>query len=711
MSRNDRFSERIGAVFLPEADSVAVAEDYTPNPEGPLPGPGIPFPGDPRLPIKWPPGELIDPSLHFRFCATALKPGCYTLSFVPTGISIFRTRYRGTLRVEQTSAGIRFSGDLYRYSLLDWLVVRWPLASWHDAQDRPIPIHGPLRAELLSDEAADSGGTIPIYSRTSYYSYLKGTSARLFTRVPRYCPCTFTLNFDEFVYNQPATGFSGTFPSVPTRSLRFVLGNSGTPDLYSGEAFAGAIKVGTASIRWVSDFYRKASLQINTLVGAETPPAAVGATTMASIFADAGWEFSVVDGGAVALPAALAGVNINTCWSSGNLHTLMSSVPGYNPADLDSVWRIHLVAVPATLGCSRGIMFDSSLGADPNSVPREGSATFSRDGYPAAEVPDGMGGSHYDTAANQQQRNVPRAFLRSATHEVGHACNQIHQNFELGLDNSIMSPTPSVATVLGTAGIFPDQINLAFNDTVKKHLRHLPDPAVRPGAMDFFGSAIAAPEASDVAWLDNIEVALTLSADRVSLGEPVTLGYALVNRGPVPIPVPEQLDVESLTVRINVRDPAGNLTFMRPGAVTSCPRLTLLELEPGSSVAGTATLFWGREGFAFETPGRHVVEVIVLWNLAGVPVASSAERDVFVQYPVTPADNDVAALLLDPEVGKAVASGDLRGFTLGAERIKRAATEAKTHPAVSALGRLGLLKAPPKTEPPKSAPRRRRRKP
>ena len=90
---------------------------------------------------------------------------------------------------------------------------------------------------------------------------------------------------------------------------------------------------------------------------------------------------------------------------------------------------------------------------------------------------------------------MPRAFLRSAAHEVGHAFNQIHQGFENGNDNSIMTPTPSVANVLGIAGTFPDDINLGFNATVQRHLRHLPDPAVRPGAMEFFGSAVSAPEA------------------------------------------------------------------------------------------------------------------------------------------------------------------------------------------------------------------------
>ena len=42
----------------------------------------------------------------------------------------------------------------------------------------------------------------------------------------------------------------------------------------------------------------------------------------------------------------------------------MTSVPGYNPARLDTVWRVHLVAVPAAIGCSRGVMFDS-LATDP----------------------------------------------------------------------------------------------------------------------------------------------------------------------------------------------------------------------------------------------------------------------------------------------------------------------------------------------------------
>ena len=50
----------------------------------------------------------------------------------------------------------------------------------------------------------------------------------------------------------------------------------------------------------------------------------------------------------------------------------------------------------------------------------------------------------------------------------------------------------------------------------------------------------------------------------------------------------------------------------------------------------------------------------MLWHIAGVPVAASAERDVFVAYPTSDEDNEVAALLLDPEVGAAVTAGDVR---------------------------------------------------
>lgn len=674
MPRSERFHERIGAVFLPEADLARGAEEPVPAPNITLANPGLPSPG----PVPGLPGQAGG---SLTTCTTSLTQGCYTVGYTPFGAPLFGTRYRGTLRVEQLAAGLRFSGDLYRYGLFDQAVID-PLA-------RREPQRLGSRTEP-SDEAADTGGTIPIYRRGDYHSYLRGTVVQLSSTVPAGAPCPFTLDFEEFVYNQPASGFSGSFNPAATRSIRFVLTQT-FPGLYVGLAFEGGTALGTVSIRWISSSYRRASLRVYTLQGAVTPPADVGGVTFATIFADLGWELTVTDAGTVNLPPALAGVDINDCWSSADLHTLMSSLPDYDQTAYDSEFGpIHLIAVPARLGCSRGIMFDSSIGADPNAVPREGSATFSHDGYPAQDAPDGMGGSHYDGAADQQQRNVSRAFLRSATHEVGHAFNQIHQGFELGNDNSIMTPTPSVATVLGSAGTFPDQINLAFNEQVKQHLRHLPDPAVRPGAMDFFGSAIAAPEAADVAWLDMLDLAVTPSSDRVALGEPITLTWTLTNQAATTVPVPDELAVESLVARVSVTDPIGRITFMRPPEISSCPRILIVPLEPGASVTGSMTLYWGMDGFAFEMPGRHLIEVILLWALDGVPVAASGGRHIFVSYPTSDEGNEVAAQLLHPDVGKAVAVGNAEPFERAAERISRAQEIASEHPANQTLRHMGL---------------------
>ena len=667
MAHPPSFSERIGAVFLPEAETVPQDDEAA--------GPG--GRPDPDAPSHRAAPPVQDDA----------QAGVYTLSLVPSGATIFGRRYRGTLRFEPKASGVRFSADLYGYRLLDDIILKSPAAAF-----RQLEIEHP---ELLSDEAADTGGTIPAYRRRSYFAYLKGTGAQLVSIVPRLVPCRFTLHLDEFQYTHPATGFSGSFGTTPGRALRFVMQKTLVPNLYSGEAFSGERKIGNVSMRWISSFFRRAALQVNTLQGAETPPA-VGTSTIASIFADAGWQLEVTDGGVIQLPPALAGTNINACWSDANLHTLMSSVPGYDSSKLDAAWRSIWSPCPHSSAARAGIMFDSSLGADPNAVPREGAATFSRDGYPAADVPVGVGGSHYDAVAGQQQRNVPRAFLRSATHEVGHAFNQIHQGFEGGNDNSIMTPTPGVAATIGLGGTFPDQINLGFNETVKRHLRHLPDPAVRPGAMDFFGSAIAAPEAADVLWLDAVDVDVSLSSDHVSLGEPVDLDFRLTNRGDASLPAPDGLDVESLTARVSVTDPSGLLTFMRPAVVDSCPSIRIKELEPGDSVGGSTKLYWGREGFAFAVPGRHRVEVILLWYVAGVPVATSAARDVYVAYPTTSEDNEIAALLLDPEVGAAVSAGDVAGFTRAAERIQRAVTAAEGHPAIAALRRAGVVATAPR---------------
>jgi hypothetical protein len=667
------FSARIGNVFLPIAEDVAIT-DLSATLSAPQPDPyqGI---GRNPLPAAFPP--------PVKLCSTTLKDGCYTIQLRPN----FLFTYAGTLRVENISSGtIRFSGDFYSFP---------PFRPVVGAPTSIGPVSRVERLQQARRDFADSissgdDGVIPIFARRSYYSYLKGTEAILFTVVPINAPCSFYLRFDEFKYQHPATGFSGTFPAAPTRSILFSLNYTGTPDFYTGSVFQGNTRLGSISMRWISPRFRRATVAIYRLTGAQNPPASVPASSgtgtedFRSVFATAGWDLSFSFVRDIPLPPSLNGVqDPHQCWTGANDAKLMSSIPGYNPADLDNNWRAYLMAIPAHIGCGRGEMFDTGSG-DPDNIPREGAVTNSDDGYPNTDS------QNFGSAEGQMQKDVPRAFLRSASHEIGHTFNQIHQQFEGGNDNSIMTITPSVADVLLTQGkTFPNDINLGFNSTVRRHLIHLPDPAVRPGAIDFFGAAINAPQEDEIFWPSGLSLRIRAEQSQIALGEPLSVSWTLTDTAESAL-VPGSLDIESLTARVSATNPTGQTTFLRPAEPQVCVRNPLRELKPGQSLTGSAHVFWGRDGFIFERPGRHIVDVVVMWQIGELWVASSADTEVWVSFPVTEQDNRVAALLLHPDVGRAVASPNWEPSPLAVERLKEAAGAYPAHPALARLRALGV---------------------
>jgi hypothetical protein len=224
----------------------------------------------------------------------------------------------------------------------------------------------------------------------------------------------------------------------------------------------------------VSSFFRRATVEIDTLVGAvppqPVPDGAGGTEFFDTIYAKHGWQLTVrSDQIDVPVPA---GVNPTDCWSSGALHNLMASVR--DPAtDIDADWRIHLVVVPARLGCSRGVMYDQI------DVPRVGCASFSDDGYPSGDS------ANFGTAVNRRQREVARAYLRSATHGITHTFKPDPPGDQRRhLDHDHHPERGGRARGAGdrrTWG-FPDQIDLAVNATVRHHLNHSPTRSSGPGA-------------------------------------------------------------------------------------------------------------------------------------------------------------------------------------------------------------------------------------
>ena len=104
-----------------------------------------------------------------------------------------------------------------------------------------------------------------------------------------------------------------------------------------------------------------------------------------------------------------------------------------------------------------------------------------------------------------------------------------------------MTTTPSVADVLGgpttgAPGVFPDKINLAFNEHVRHHLVHFPDIAVRSWRDDVrLGHSSTLPQADRTYFSPaELELALEVDSSRIELGEPLPLTWTLTNRSSEP---------------------------------------------------------------------------------------------------------------------------------------------------------------------------------
>lgn len=643
----------VGSPFVPMAEAITAESgvELTPDPEGSIPTPGLPIPEEGEFPLIWPGG-------HFpKICRINLREGCYRIAFVPKGT--IRAFY-GTMRVDMAGGKTTISGDLYRFRRIPYYTSPERAEVLATARKRLAERIGPLSSSALGALSTTGPATlgprplnIPIYPRNRYYSYLKVTNIQ---RPPLYSHgrCELTLTAQEYVYTQPPAGsFDGSFPSAPgTRTVTIVLRQKPAPagftsSYFEGKLYENGVERGTFIMGWVSTFFRRATLEIDVLTGA-VGPQAVGTEDFASIFAKAGWKLNVIrDQTNVPVPA---NVNANACWSSADLHALMTTIR--NPAtNLDTVWHMHLMVVPATMGCGRGVMYDT-IG-----VPREGVASFCDDGYPTSNS------SNFGTAANKKQRDVPRAFLRSASHEVGHGFNQIHQEQEAGADNSIMTTTPSVADVLGgpttgAPGVFPDNINLVFNDHVRHHLVHFPDIVIRPGGMTFgSGHSSSVPEA-DRYYFEPDELALTLDPvePHIELAEPLELHWTLKNASRHELPVPSDIGIEAQHAFVTVTDPRGRSKLM-PSFVIRTDPVSIRPLEPGKGLKAETRVFWSSRGFAFTEPGRYIVEVRIVWTADGTPLGVKASTEIWVNYPKTDAENEAAATLLHPEVGKYVALG------------------------------------------------------
>jgi hypothetical protein len=324
----------IAGPIVPPGVPLASPIDLTPDAEEPSLGPGVPLPG-PGLPI--PP---------FKLCRLDFRDGCYEITHRPTGSLV---SLQGTLRVDRAApdAGpdkIIVSGDLYTKPVVIDPPFPVPPPTPAPLPTGDAPAVRAATSTLLSVAAAVSrieGPTIPvpilrpripIFPRARYHSYLKVTSVSAPVLVPPSATCQVTLVAEQYSYTQPPAGqHKGTFPSAPSRTVTIKLTRVPAPFPYSltggpyyeGRLFEAGADKGSVTLAWVSPFFRRATLEIDTLTGAVAPapvPDGAGGTEFFdTIFAKIGWQLSVInDQTSVPVPA---GVTPTNCWSSGDRTT------------------------------------------------------------------------------------------------------------------------------------------------------------------------------------------------------------------------------------------------------------------------------------------------------------------------------------------------------------------------------------------------------
>ena len=642
---------------IPVSSHVEVG-DFVPSPDG----------SDEPTPLL--PKNSVAPLFPpFHYCNLSLPEGCYQLNITkvqPGPLTVFRTRYQlGTLRVVKSGTTYAISGDTYRYSIFDLIVVRGGTG---------VPSFGPT--------------TIPIYPRNRYKSYLKVTAVNI-PFISR-GPCRIHLTVEEYDYTQPPTGsFDGTFPMTPSRTMDIYLTPVTPPTGFSGPYFTGQVYIGgvlqsnmSVTLGWVSPMLRRATVELHVMTGS-VAPAAVGGEFLDTIYTKAKWQLTVLtDPTPVPIPVTSPPTDPTKCWLSSALHSVMTALADFSAVNLDTTWHMHVLVVQARLGCGRGVMFDTI------NVPREGVATFCEDGYPHAES------AFFGTAADQMQKNVPRAFLRSCTHEITHGFNQIHQEQEGGADNSVMTTTPSVSDVIhGAGGTFPADIKLDFNEHVRHHLQHLPDPVVRPGGMTFTAghNGIPIPSTDEPEGVQEVvehpflKLSLRAKKHRVKIGEPLPLEWELTNAGDTSIRAPNFVGIEHNFADLSVVKPDGSTLDVAPFVIV-CDASQLTDLNPGDNRTAAHQLFWSTQGFSFDSPGKHTVKLDISWWSGDVKIGATDSIDILVDYPVTERDNDVIAHIMNPDVGKFIAlGGHAYHLDEAMSRIKEVMREHKDHEVAKAM--------------------------
>jgi hypothetical protein len=397
------------------------------------------------------------------------------------------------------------------------------------------------------------------------------------------------------------------------------------------------------TVAWEQDSVVGAVPFVSYNTGSLPQPTGSPARTLSviSAYAEAGIEMFAA-GSPNVVSAALAGPD--AAWDDAELHAAMQANFSLW-ADVPQ-WKVYtLVATGYTDTGVRGIMYDAS-----DSHQRQGMAVF----YNAIQGTD---------PASQ------RAQLRTYVHELGHCFNLLHSwqknladppqplgsNGGLG-DLSWMNyawkyqpPAPAPGGEAAYWASFPFQ----FTTGELAHLRHAMRPnAIMGGSAFATGAAEIDPMVFADREVDHSGLALELrAASTYALGEPVVVEIKLASTGRGRLRTHGRIHPGDGLVQIAVQEPSGRVRAYRPlmpRCADAAVSVVLSEEQP--AIYDSAYIGYGHGGFTFEQVGTYRLRAVYVAD-DGSPVVSPTAT-IRVRSPLTPADDEVAELLLSSGQGE-----------------------------------------------------------
>jgi len=571
--------------------------------DSPVVTPVAPSPLEPLLPEALPPAS--QPSLDMAelspqpiipvpqptpfppFRLRSVRAGCWLMNYTPTGSSF--VSFDGTLRVEAHSAGRTASGDLYQRRVI--LL--------------PFP-PGPPHPILLPPPNPANG--IPVLSRSLYRFYLRVTQILENVTLGN----SFQLGFEMWRFTAPNSWMlEGSFSAQMTW-ITAPSGYSSASDYLEGDVknASGAV-VGRLKMGWLSKYYRKASVEIDTVSGSEQPLENGTGIGWQQVFDTLGWDVKIKLSDTNVTEPSGAG------WSDAEMHAAM--LARRDPINLDTEWRYHILAVKQIDSTPRGIMYDAG-GTDSNKVPREGVGISTHWMIPNTPEWGLVGGQRFGAA------KAP--FFRTAVHELGHAMGLFHTT----VDNGFMNTTDVIAASATPMNPFPINIKWNYAEVNLKQLRHYPDVFVRPGGTAFGTASTTTPPISPtdrIVDVPDLELRVAPLLGEVPIGAPVRVNISLVNQGQTVQRVPARLSLKTDFVRGWVSGPSDTVRSFSP-VIRCIEDQPMTELQPGNEISDSLTLLRGAQGALFPSSGLYEITVEVRWDVGPMEAVVRGNATVLV---------------------------------------------------------------------------------